>query len=177
MDARVREHAEIIVEHCVDIQQGDNVLVFVPPEAEDLAVAIHEELGKRGAYPVRAAGFRRDSRAQRAFRRAMNPEDYDGPPEIGVKMAEAADALILVKAATNTYEASDVPPEKNAAYQKLLKPVMEEVMSKRWVGTQYPAPGNARDAIESLDCTEYEDDEHMGYARVYSDGSWEIDEA
>lgn len=33
------------------------------------------------------------------------------------------------------------------------------------------------EAIESLDCTEYEDGEHMGYARVYSDGSWEIDEA
>lgn len=33
------------------------------------------------------------------------------------------------------------------------------------------------DAIGSLDCTGYEDGEHMGYARVYSDGSWEIDEA
>lgn len=33
------------------------------------------------------------------------------------------------------------------------------------------------DAIESLDCSEYEDGEHMGYARVYSNGSWEIDEA
>lgn len=33
------------------------------------------------------------------------------------------------------------------------------------------------EAIESLDCTEYEDGEHMGYARVYSDGSLEINEA
>lgn len=91
MDPRVREHAEIIVEHCADIQQGGQVLLNVPSEAEDLAVALHEEIGKRGAYPVRAAHFRGESRAQRAFLRAMNPEDYDDAPEVGVKMAEAAD--------------------------------------------------------------------------------------
>lgn len=32
------------------------------------------------------------------------------------------------------------------------------------------------EAIKSLDYTEYVDGEHMGYARVYSDGSWEINE-
>lgn len=82
MDPRVREHAEIIVEHCADIRQGDEVLLNVPSEAEDLAVALHEEIGKRGAYPVRAAHSRGESRAQRAFLRAMDPEEYDGPPEM-----------------------------------------------------------------------------------------------
>lgn len=47
-------------------------------------------------------------------------------------MAEAADAVVAVRAATDTHETSDVPPEKNAAYQQLLKPIQEEIVS--WVG-------------------------------------------
>jgi aminopeptidase len=151
MDSRVREHAKILVEHSLDVQQGDEVVVDVPPQAEDLTVAIYEELGKRGAHPIRTLGFRVDSRADRAFKLAMDPEDYDEPPEALLKLAEEADALIISRGVSNTYEASDVPAETTAAYQRLMQPIMSKLMDSRWVGTQFPAPGNARDAEMSTD--------------------------
>ena len=52
MDARVREHAEIIADHSTDIESGDDVVIQMPTEAEDLAVALHEVCGDRGANPV-----------------------------------------------------------------------------------------------------------------------------
>jgi aminopeptidase len=151
MDSRVEKHAEILVNHCVDIQQGDEVLVRAPTEAEELAVALHEELGELGAYPIRMTGIRGNSRPQRAFMQAMDPDDYESPPQALVSMAENADAFIIISASRNTYEASNVPPEKNAAYRQLFKPIQEQLMNSRWVGTQHPAPGNARDAEMSTD--------------------------
>jgi aminopeptidase len=143
MDPRVEEHARIIVDHSIDVQAGDQVLVRSPAVADDLAVALNERLGERGAFPIHIG---ESSRARRAFMRAMDPENYEAVPEAFMKLAENVDAAIGIRASTNTHETSDVDPEKNAAFAQLMKPIQDEMMDKRWVGTQYPGPGNAQDA-------------------------------
>ena len=143
MDPRVAEHARTIVEHSVDVQPGDGVLIRAPPEAEDLTVALNERLGEIGAHPITVG---RSSRARRAFMRAVDPDDYQDPPTAFMRLAEHIDVAIHVRAASNTNETSDVPPEKNTAFASVMKPLQEELLSKRWVGTQHPAPGNAQDA-------------------------------
>ncbi|MFQ3294125.1 MAG: aminopeptidase [Halobacteriales archaeon] len=152
MDPRVREHAEIIVEHSVDIQREDEVLIQGGPLAEDLVVALHELIGKKGAFPI---VFGRPSRANRAFMRAMDPDEYDEVPGTLAAMIENVDVSIGIRASENTHETSDVPPEKNTAFAQLMEPVQSKMMEKRWVGTQYPAPGNAQDAEMSTEA--YED--------------------
>jgi aminopeptidase len=148
MDPRVEEHARIIVEHSVDVQPGDEVLVQVPQEASDLEIAVHEKLGEIGAFGI---GYGRSSRASRAFMHAMDPEAYDEPPASLMAMIEHIDAVILVRASRNTHETGDVPPAKNAAFKQLMKPFGEKRLEKRWVGTQHPAPGNAQDAEMSTE--------------------------
>jgi aminopeptidase len=143
MDPRVERHAAVIVDHCLDLQAGDEVLLMVPSVAEDLAVALAERAGDRGAFPIHVGG---SARSHRAFIRAMDPEAFDEPPAAYVALAERADAAVSVRASTNTHQTSDVPPEKNAAFAQLMQPIEESVTGKRWVGTQYPAPGNAQDA-------------------------------
>jgi aminopeptidase len=81
----------------------------------------------------------------------MNPEDYDTPPQALKSLVDNADAIIAIRASGNTYEASDVSPDKNAAYRRLIKPIQKNMVNSRTVGTQYPAPGNARDAEMSTD--------------------------
>jgi Leucyl aminopeptidase (aminopeptidase T) len=151
MDPRVRDHAETIVEHSVDLRPGDEVVLNAPLVAEDLAVALHEAIGQRGAQVSFNAS---SSRARRAYMRAADPDDF-ALSAVSKAAVEAADVAIVVRADRNTHETGDVDPEKNAAMAEVRQPLQEEMMSKRWVGTQYPAPGNAQDAEMSTEA--YED--------------------
>jgi aminopeptidase len=147
MDPRVQEQAEIVVDHSVQVEHGDDVLVRAPPVAEDLVEAIMAELGERGARPMLSL---KSDRAQRAYMQAVDPDDLD-LPEHRMAAAEAADVSISIRADRNTHETGDVDPAKNVAYSKAMKPLQDEMMGKRWVGTQYPAPGNAQDAEMSTE--------------------------
>ncbi|MEF8757344.1 MAG: aminopeptidase [Halobacteriales archaeon] len=151
MDPRVREHAEIIVEHSVQVEPGDNVVIRAPHAAGDLVVAVMEKLGEVGAKPSLTLS---NSRAQRAYMKAADPDDFE-LPEHQMAAVEKADVAIGIRAARNTHETGDVDPHKNQAYSKVMKPIQDEMMEKRWVGTQYPAPGNAQDAEMSTEA--YED--------------------
>ncbi|MCU4717075.1 aminopeptidase [Halapricum hydrolyticum] len=152
MDPRVEDHARILVEQAVEIEAGDEVLISAPPEAESLSVALHEQIAERGARPI---SFGRSAREQRAFMHAIDPDDYDGPSDALMALADEIDAVISVRADTNTNETGDVPPEKNTAYAQLYQPFQEKVMDRRWVLTQHPAPGNAQQAEMSTPA--YED--------------------
>ncbi|MFB6153739.1 MAG: aminopeptidase [Halodesulfurarchaeum sp.] len=147
MDPRVEEHARIVVEHSAQIEPGDAVIVSAPPEGRDLVVAIYEQLGEIGANPM---FFGADSRTQRAFMRAADPDDFETPPH-ALAAVEEADAAIGIRASENTHEESDVPPAVNQAFQTAHKPVQEAMMANRWVATQHPAPGNAQDAEMSTE--------------------------
>ena len=147
MDPRIREHAETVVEHSTDVGAGDNVVISAPSVAEELAVALHEVVGDRGATPIHLAN---DSRAQRAYLRSVEAEELETPTHAKA-LYEESDVLIRVRADANATEQSDVPPEKQAAHSKANQPVQEVALSKRWCLTQFPSPANAQLAGMSTD--------------------------
>ena len=149
MDPRIREHAETIVDHSVDIEEGDRVVIQLPGEAEDLAVALHELCGERGAIPIWIA---HSDRASRAYLRAGG-EEYE-TPDHQQALYEETDAFIIARGGANVTETSDVPPENNAAYRRAVKPVQEERLSKRWCLTQFPTSGHAQLAGMSTEAYE-----------------------
>ena len=148
MDPRVREHAEIIAEHSVDLQEGDNVVINTPPAAADLGVALHEVVGDYGANPV---ALNNDDRCSRAYLRAS---DEFETPEHKLALIEETDVYVAVRANTNVTETSDVDPETNAAARQANQPIMNERLSKRWCLTQYPASANAQLAEMSTEAYE-----------------------
>jgi aminopeptidase len=139
MDPRVREHAEIVAEHSVDLQSGDNVIISAPPAAEDLAVALHDVVGDFGANPV---ALNSNDRFSRAYLRARE-EDFE-LPDHEMALVEETDVYIGIRANRNVTETSDVDPETNAANRQAKQPILEERLSKRWCLTQYPASANAQ---------------------------------
>ncbi|ELY79313.1 aminopeptidase [Natrinema pallidum] len=141
MDPRIREHAEIIANHSVDLEAGDNVVIDAHPVAEDLVVALHEVIGDLGANPV-TTSQRTGKRQQRAYLRAA--DDEFETPEHELALIENTDVYIAVRATDNATQTSDVDPEISAAYQQAQRPILEERLSKRWCLTQYPAPANAQ---------------------------------
>jgi len=151
MDDRVRRHAEILVEDCVEVEPGDMVEVAAPAVAEDLVVAVHEKLGELGARPTLTW---RSSRANRAYARAMDEDDYT---LLDHRLAglEETDVYIGIQGDANVAETSDVPPENQTAARRANAEIQGQLAETRWVGTQYPAPGNAQKAGMSTEA--YED--------------------
>lgn len=148
MDPRIRQHAEIIANHSVELAGGDLVIVDANPVAEDLVVALHEVIGDHGAYPV-TVGQRTHSRARRAHMRA-----FDGEPETPrheLALVEAADVYVTVRANANATEMADVPRERDTAFRRANQPVREARLATRWNLTLFPGPGDAQLAGMSLE--------------------------
>lgn len=152
MDPRIRDHAEIIVDHSVNIETGDNVIIAAPPAAEDLVVVLSEKLGERGAHLALHWNtlYWGNSRARRAYAGAMDLDDYRTPEHALAEM-EKTDIVILIGGVQNTAESSDVAPETNAAAMRAYEPVLKERIDKQWVITQHPTTGNAQKAEMSTE--------------------------
>jgi len=140
MDPRIRTHAETIVDHSTRIESGDNVVISMPAAAEDLAVALHEALGDRGANPV---FLNNSERVARAYLRASDEETFETPSH-QLALFEEADAFVIARGGENVSEQSDVSPDTNAAYRRAMRPVLDERLTKRWCLTQYPSSGHAQ---------------------------------
>ncbi|WP_254532347.1 aminopeptidase [Natrinema gelatinilyticum] len=151
MDPRIREHAEIIATHSVEMEEGDNVVVDAHPVAEDLVVALHEVIGDRGANPV-TTSQRTGKRSQRAYLRSSDG-DFE-TPDHELALIENTDVYIAIRASDNVTQTSDVDPEISAAHQQAHRPILEERLSKRWCLTQFPAPANAQLAEMSTEAYE-----------------------
>ena len=145
MDPRIREHAEIVVTHSLDVGAGDDVVVSAPAAAEDLVVALYELLGDVGATPVAATSpleGRTNPRSSRAYMRARG-EAVETPAHYRA-LFEAADAFVIVRASENETETGDVPPAVLSAAATANRPVQEVRLSKPWCLTQFPTAGAAQ---------------------------------
>jgi aminopeptidase len=142
MDERVRRHAEILVNYSLEVEQGDMVLVKAPKDAEDLVVALYEQLGEVGARPSLQWN---SGPAARAYAQAMDTDDYV-TKEHELAAMEETDAAILVSGGGNLYETSDVDPAKSQAGSRAHGPILEERLEKRWVLTTHPTQTGAQKA-------------------------------
>ena len=143
MDPRVREHAEIIVNHSIDCSEGDHVVIDAHPVAEDLVTAIVESVAEVGGHPLVI-----QERLGKRFRRAYL-KHYDGEfeePEHTHALYEAMDAYIAIKGGDNETELGDVDTETQSAYGRAYEPVRETRLNKTWNLTLHPAAANAQQA-------------------------------
>jgi aminopeptidase len=148
MDPRVREHAETICNHSVDLQAGDNVVIDAHPVAEDLVTALHEVIAGQGAHPL-VVQERLGKRFQRAYLR-NHDGDFDLPEHV-MALYEEMDVYVAVRGSDNVTQTGDVDPETQSAYAQATRELLDERLSKRWVLTQYPAPANAQLAQSSTE--------------------------
>ncbi len=151
MDPRIREHAEVIVTHSVDLTAGEHVVIDAHPAAEDLVVALHELIADHDAHPL-VVQERTGARFQRAFLR-----NHDGEftlPDHAMALYEAMDVYIAVRGGGNVTETSDVDPATTSAYQQATRELLDERLSKTWCLTQYPAATHAQLARMSTEAYE-----------------------
>jgi aminopeptidase len=152
-DPRLASYASLLVERCIDVQPGWQVLVRSSPEARPLADEVIAAIARRGAYALPRLSFARVSPWL-----ADAPEELIGTlPEIAAYELDHADTFVVIDAPENTRDGSDISPERLMLRQQASRPHVEPFFGgqKPWVGCQFPTPALAQDAGMSLKA--YED--------------------
>lgn len=150
-DPRITQYARVLVETCLDVQPGWQVLVRASPLARPLVEEISRQLARRGAYELLRLSL--DGAGMNVPWMSEAPEDLlSNPPSILRYEFEHADALVSIEAPENTREASGVSQDRISLAQAGSRPLIERILKgeMRWVGCQYPTTALAQDAGMSL---------------------------
>jgi aminopeptidase len=147
-DPRDRQLAELLVDTCVGVQPGWQVLVAGTPLGRPLLEEIVRVVAERDAYPLLRLTFDDASFTPRVWVRTAPVERLAIPASLDVHAIENCDALIVVVSPENTRDASDIPQDRMAADQGAYRPALERMFRNElpWVGCQYPTPALAQEA-------------------------------
>ena len=142
MDQRVYDHAETLVDWSARIEAGDDVVLRVAEGAHDLAVAIAEKLGERGANCLTVYS---SDEISRAYLRAHDG-DFDDDPAYELEMYEQADSVLSLGGGRNTTALADVPSERRQAAARAREGIREARLDTDWVSTVHPTRSLAQQA-------------------------------
>jgi aminopeptidase len=148
-DERFRRYADLLLDTCLGVQPGWEVLVVGPPHSRPLLEEIGAGLGRRGAYAVFQLAFGNlIGAADRSWVREASPELVAAPSKLQVHLFENCDAIIAVDGPENTRDGSSIDAEKLAAGRAAYTPSLKRLIAHEapWVGCQYPTPALAQEA-------------------------------
>ncbi len=152
-DPRIEQYARILVDTCVGVQPGWQVILWGGPMGRPLVDEVARQIARRGAYAL-----------VRANLTGNLPWVLEAPDELIDTLApieayafEQADGLVAIDAPENTREIAAIPPERLGRLQASVRPAAERVLTNdlKWVGCNHPCPALAQDAGMSL--RDYED--------------------
>ena len=170
MDERVREHAEVLVDWSARVEAGDTVVVDVAEDAHELAVAVAEALGERGATVTTLYGSDEVSRGYlKGVEAATESDDanpFDDEPAVDLALFEAADVYLRLGGGRNTTATADVSDRIRRAYATARTEVREARMDTDWVSTVHPTRSLAQQAGMA-----YEEYREFAYDAILRD--WE----
>ncbi|WP_336345297.1 aminopeptidase [Halalkalicoccus ordinarius] len=161
MDERIHEHAEVLVDWSARVERGDDVVLSVAEGAHDLAVAVAEELGERGANLVATYD---SAEVTRAYLTAHDGEFEAGVHELA--LVENADVYLRLGGGRNTSATADVPGDVRQEYASASAEVREARMATDWVSTVHPTRSLAQQAGMA-----YEEYQAFAYGAMLRD--WE----
>ena len=161
MDERVREHAEVLVDWSARVDPGDDVVMDVSEGAHELAVAVAEKLGERGANLLATYG---SDEVTRAYLRA-HEDDFEGADHEAA-LLENCDVHLRLGGGRNTSATADVPGETRQAYGRAREGIREARMATDWVSTVHPTRSLAQQAGMA-----YEEYREFAYGAILRD--WE----
>jgi aminopeptidase len=147
----VTAYAELLVERCLDVQPGWQVLIRSQPAARPVLQEIMRLIARKAAYPILRMNFSLwpidEVWAQVA------PDDLVAElSEIDRFASEHMDARMTLEAPDNTRGVAELSPERRALTRKASAPFFRRTMSHEipWVSCQFPTPAFAQEAGMSV---------------------------
>jgi aminopeptidase len=151
-DPRVERYAEVLLDTCLHVQRGWQVLVWGTPWARPLLEEVMKQLGERGAYPLLRLTFSGGLVSHRAWLRHAPVEVISEPASVDVHALEHCDAVLAVAAPENTRDGVDITAERLSAVQGAYRGATSRLHKNEvpWVMCWYPTPAVAQDAGMTL---------------------------
>ena len=145
-DPRLEQYASILVDQCVGVQPGWQVLVLSQPPARPLIEEVSRQIARRGAYALLRLEFETVPGA--LWAREAPEEVIAKYPEIAAHGYQSADCFNAIQAPENTRAVSDLPAERLALLSRASRPFTRPFLAneKPWVGCQYPTDALAQEA-------------------------------
>ncbi|MBO0768236.1 MAG: aminopeptidase [Solirubrobacterales bacterium] len=140
-------HAALLCDWCLEVQQGQEVLVDTTTAAEPLAVALEAALLERGAWPHFDLAL--PGHEPRVLKHGREPH-FDGVSRISRAVAETMDAHLHVRAPQNMRELAGADPALLARRARAISPLREIRLAKRWALSIWPTDAQAQEAGMSL---------------------------
>ena len=147
-DPRVERYATLLIDTCLGVERGWQVLVWGMPLARPLLEEVTRQLGRRGAYPLLRLTFGGGLVYHRDWVRHAPLDVLAEPASIDEHAFQHCDGLIAISAPENTRDGSDIAAERMSAVQAAYRPATERINSSviPWVMCWYPTPALAQDA-------------------------------
>ncbi|MFX1474077.1 MAG: aminopeptidase, partial [Promethearchaeota archaeon] len=151
-DPRIVEHARILVEYSTKVKAGDMVYIICDLAAHSLAVELVKQIASRGGASLVIMD---SSELSRGYMDAVGEEGLELFPEHQFAAVKASDIVIRLRSPSNTRFYAGVDPKRLMLRRKTMRPISDEVLTKRWCLTLHPNSGLAQEAKMSL--TDYQD--------------------
>jgi aminopeptidase len=135
--------AELVCDWCLEVSDGQQVLVAATTLAEPLVTALHRALLERGAWPLlrlTPAGLQRD------FYDYALDRHLDGFAPFELSEAGAVDASLRIDAPGDVRALDEVDPARIARAMGARRPIQAARLSRRWCVTIWPTPALAEEA-------------------------------
>jgi aminopeptidase len=147
-DARDRAYADLIVDGCLGVQAGWQVLVGGNPQARPLLEEVCGAVARRGAYALLRISF--EGFLAQSLNWVENaPLDLLAlPAPLVAHEIESVDALLFVSAPDNTRASAGIDSERMGTLQAAYRPASRRIMNHDipWVACQYPTAALAQEA-------------------------------
>jgi aminopeptidase len=158
-DPRVTKLAKVLVNYSVEVQKGQQVLIRTAPNADELTLAVYEEVIKAGGHPL---VLNQVPGTNEIFFKYASDEQLDYVSPVIKNVLETFEASITIWTDHNTRKLSGVEPKRLSRSQKAQSALMKTSMKRaadnsyRWTLTIYPNNAMAQEADMSLpDYTEF----------------------
>ena len=149
-DPRIEQYARLLVERCVDVQPGWEVVVVGSTHARPLIEEIMRAIGRRKAVPVVQLSFSGMDfwPFETVWAETAPPELVAERSALRVKIEDECDAWIRVGAPENTRDGVGLPQEQHEAIMKGARPLIARrlALDIPWVTCRYPTPALAQEA-------------------------------
>jgi aminopeptidase len=135
--------AKLLCDWCLEVAEGQQVLVVTTSLAEPLVISLHREVLERGGWPLIRMS---PPQLQADFYATAREAHLDGFAPVDLAETQSVDASIRIEAPANVESLSGIDPERIARAMRAREPLQEARGERRWSITIWPTPALAQQA-------------------------------
>jgi aminopeptidase len=139
--------AELLCGYCLEVEEGQQVLVRSTSLAAPLLLELQRELLERGAWPFLRVELPGQTEGFYAHAKEWQLDDF---PDLAFDEAKKVQATLGIQAPENTRALAAIDPERLARAARARRPIREQTLKRRWCSTLWPTEANAQQAGTSL---------------------------